>query len=221
MVQKLKHNILRLVAVLPSVALLAIGIVSLFALARDLPAFDRSSRVEGLFGDWRVPVTIGLYDRSEYLFQVGFGYLQGDVTASSVTEERNELASMETALARAASARSALESSAYLAPGNAFTWGFLGWARAMEGDTMGALRALEISWSVAPYNFQLAPARINLLEVLVDIDPGVLSSPEVRSAAARDMSLLQKYDRKYLEVVLEDAPRLRKLVQSSSVDGKP
>lgn len=201
-------------------ALLALGIVSFFALVRDLPVFEKSSRVEGLFGDWRVPVTIGLYDRSEYLFQVGFGYLQGDVVASSVTEARDEIASMETARGRAVAARSALESSAFLAPGNAFTWGFLGWARAMEGDTVGALSALEVSWSVAPYNFQLAPARVNLLEVLVDIDPRVLSWREVRAAAARDLSLLQKYDRRYLEVVLEDAPLLRELVQSNGVDEK-
>ena len=217
MAQRPKHTILRFLAALPSLVLLAIGVVSLIAVARDLPFFDKSSRVEGLFGDWHVPVTTGLYDRSEYLFQVGFGYLQGDVIASSATEARDELASLETALGRAEAARSALESSAQLAPGNAYTWGFLGWARAMEGDADGALRALEVSWSVAPYNFQLSPARVNLLKVLADINPTVLSSPEVRAAAVRDLGLLQRYDRRYLEVVLEDAPRLRELVTPSNL----
>ena len=99
------HRILRVMGVLPLVTLLAVAVTTASALSRDMPAFDERARVEGIFGDWRVPVGAALYDRSDYLFQVGFGYLQGDVVASAATEARDELASIETALSRAARAR--------------------------------------------------------------------------------------------------------------------
>ena len=205
----------RSLALGPPLAILAIGLLSLSDLLRNLPVFDQASRVEGIFGDWRIPRKTGLYDRSEYLFQVGFGYLQGDVVASAVTEDRTELASKETALERAKAARAALEGSARLAPGNAYTWGFLGWAHAMEGNIEGAVTALEVSWTLAPYSAQLAPARINLLEALIKIDEDILSLPEVRAGAAKDLAVLQKYDARYLKIAIEDAPLLQDLVRVS------
>jgi tetratricopeptide (TPR) repeat protein len=182
-----------------------------------LPVFDQSSRVESIFGDWRIPKKTGLYDRSEYLFQVGFGFLQGDVVSSAVTEGRTELASLETALQRAKAARAALEESTRLAPGNAYTWGFLGWAYAMEGNVEGAVSALEVSWSFAPYSAQLAPSRLNLLEALIDINENILSLPNMRDGAVKDLGILQKFDKRYLEISLEDAPLLRGLAASSGV----
>lgn len=217
MVKKSTDMMLRFLVVGPPLAILAIGLFSFSSVVRNLPVFDSSSRVESIFGDWRIPRKAGLYDRSEYLFQVGFGFLQGDVVASAVTEDRTELASIEIALQRAKAARAALDESTRLAPGNAYTWGFLGWAYAMEGNVEGAVSALEVSWSLAPYSAQLAPSRLNLLEALIDIDEEIFSLPNVRAGAINDLGILKKFDKRYLEIALEDTPLLQDFAVTSGV----
>jgi len=177
---------------------------SAFLILFAMPSFDRNARVDGLFGDWRVPIASALYNRSDYLYQVGFGLLQGDLVASSVTEERDELASLETALNRAARGRRALEASAALAPGNAYTWTFIGWAAALEGDLEGALAAMETSWELAPWSFQLAPVRLSLFELLVSLDVPEDPLPSHLEAAGRDLEMLRRYDPRHYERLREE-----------------
>jgi len=194
----------RILAKLPGLFLLAMGGGSAFFILSAMPSFDRNARVDGLFGDWRVPIASALYNRSDYLYQVGFGLLQGDLVASSVTEERDELASLETALNRAARGRRALEASAALAPGNAYTWTFIGWAAALEGDLEGALAAMETSWELAPWSFQLAPVRLSLFELLVSLDVPEDPLPSHLEAAGRDLEMLRRYDPRHYERLREE-----------------
>jgi len=194
----------RILAKLPGLFLLAMGGGSAFLILFAMPSFDRNARVDGLFGDWRVPIASALYNRSDYLYQVGFGLLQGDLVASSVTEERDELASLETALNRAARGRRALEASAALAPGNAYTWTFIGWAAALEGDLEGALAAMETSWELAPWSFQLAPVRLSLFELLVSLDVPEDPLPSHLEAAGRDLEMLRRYDPRHYERLREE-----------------
>jgi len=208
----------RILARLPGLLLLAMGGGSAFLILTAMPSFDRNARVDGLFEDWRVPISSALYNRSDYLFQVGFGLLQGDLVASSVTEERDELASLETALDRAARGRRALEASAALAPGNAYTWTFIGWAAALEGDPEGALAAMETSWELAPWSFQLAPVRLNLFELLVSLDVPEEPLPSHLEAAGRDLETLRRYDLEYYEVLREEGGILAELTASFTTD---
>lgn len=208
----------RILAGLPGLLLLAMGGGSAFLILSAMPSFDRNARVDGLFGDWRVPISSALYNRSDYLFQVGFGLLQGDLVASSVTEERDELASLETALDRAARGRRALEASAALAPGNAYTWTFTGWAAALEGDPEGALAAMETSWKLAPWSFQLAPVRLHLFELLVSLDVPEHPLPSHLEAAGRDMEMLRRYDLEYYVILREEGGILAELTANLTTD---
>lgn len=208
----------RLVRALPGVLLLTMGAGSVYIILSTMPAFNREARVTGLFEDWRVPITSALYNRSDYLFQVGFGLLQGDLVASAVTEGRDELASIETAMERARRGRLALEGSARLAPGNAYTWTFLGWAAAMEGDPNGAVSALETSWKLAPWSLQLAPVRLNLFEYLVEFGPvGAPLGVHIESAR-RDLEILRTHDLRDYEALTSDGGILEEISRPLRMD---
>ncbi len=198
--------------------LLAVGGGSLLLILRALPAFDQDARVSGLFGDWRVPVASALYNRSDYLFQIGFGLLQSDLVSSAATEERDELASIDVALERAGRARRALEASAALAPGNAYTWTFLGWAAAMEGDIEDAESALATSWTLAPWSLQLAPLRLNLFELLVELDAIPAARAGSALGAIRDLEMLRSYDARSYGVLVGGGGILKDLVASATTD---
>ncbi len=44
----------------------------------DTPAFNANARSTGVFGDWRVPIGTAYFNRAEYLFQLGYGFIQSD-----------------------------------------------------------------------------------------------------------------------------------------------
>ncbi|AZQ66769.1 hypothetical protein EF888_06210 [Silicimonas algicola] len=210
--------ILRLAAFLPQLALLSAGVTSAYFVVSSMPAFDSDARVEGLFGDWRVPVVEAVYNRSDYLFQVGFGLLQGDLVASSATEERDELASVDTAIARARRAREALAESAALAPGNAYTWAYLAWADAMQADDAAALSDLNVSWALAPASAQLAPVRLNLYELLLDLGTLPDDRGEVEEKVKRDLAVMRRFEPRHLDVILKDSDGLRSLAAEITTD---
>ena len=62
----------------------------------DSPAFVEAARVDGVYGDWRLKTGPALYDRSEYLFQLGYGYITADGSFTAVTENIGELADVDT-----------------------------------------------------------------------------------------------------------------------------
>ena len=210
--------ILRLLTVIPLLMLLAAGVLSATWVVSAMPAFDRNARVEGLFGDWRVPVVGAVYNRSDYLFQIGFGLLQGDLVASPATEERNELASIDTAIDRARRAHDALSASAELAPGNAYTWAFLSWADVMTGDDAAALANLTVSWDLAPSNVQLAPVRLNLYELLLDLGTLPEDTAAIDEKVKADIVAMKRFDPRHLDVMLKDSDGLRRLADQVTPD---
>ena len=102
-----------------------------------------------------------------------------------------------------------------LAPGNAYTWSFLAWSRALTANVDGALDALVISWELAPRNAQLASSRINLLEVLAEVSQGLFDEDNIRKSALLDISVLHEHDRRYLNIALRDSPALQALARQS------
>lgn len=131
------------------------------------PAFDETARAEGIFGDWRIPFSPALYNRADYLFQLGYGYVNADTLASAATEASDELADVGTSLDRSSDASVYLEESLALAPANAHAWATLAWSHGLQGDLEASRDALQASWLLAPYNLELSLSRLSLIEILV------------------------------------------------------
>lgn len=196
---------------LPALGLAAVSALAITGALSGAPAFDPAAREPGVFGDWRVPVAAALYKRSDYLFLLGTGYVQADLVASAATEDRGELADFATALARARAAEDLLSESVRLAPADAQTWAYLGWARALGGDLEGAAEAIAQSWSLAPYSLQLAPTRLSFYALVSEIDvPAArdLASAEVTEAARRDVRVMARWNPAYLALLMERSPSL-------------
>jgi len=168
---------------------------------RGAPAFDETARRTGAFGDWRVPDSHALYSRPDYLFQLAFGYLQADAIPSAATEGEAEVAPLETALRRAATARDLLEETIALAPASARAWVSLAWARALLGEFEGAREALRVSRTLAPHNLGLAGQRVALGEVLA-VTSGTGLDDDAAEGLARDMNALDRFGAAQLEAIL-------------------
>jgi hypothetical protein len=196
----------RIMQASPSVAVLAIGLVAMRLALGGAPAVDPAARQVGLYVDWRVPDGRALYIAPEYLYQLGYGYLQADVYPSSATEAPGEVADAATAEARAQQAEVLFTESLQLAPGSARTWASLAWARALGGDLAGAEDALLVSWGLAPWSGNLAVERYALADMLQQIDPTRSSaSAEWQDALARDLDMLTRWDSRAL-ITLDSDP---------------
>ena len=185
----------RILQVSLSVAVLAIGLLAMRLALEGAPAVDPAARQVGLYGDWRVPDGRALYMAPEYLYQLGYGYLQADVYPSSATEALGEVADAATAQARAQQAEALFTESLQLAPASARSWASLAWARALGGNMEGAEQALLVSWELAPWSGSLAAERFALAEMLQEIDPaGSGASWEWQAALSRDRDTLSRFD---------------------------
>ena len=185
----------RIMQASPSVAVLAIGLVAMRLALGGAPAVDPAARQVGLYGDWRVPDGRALYIAPEYLYQLGYGYLQADVYPSSETEAPGEVADAATAQARALQAEALFTESLQLAPASARSWASLAWARALGGNLKGAEHALLVSWGLAPWSGSLAAERFALADMLQQIDPtGSGATMEWQAALARDLDTLTRFD---------------------------
>jgi len=205
----------RLVMVVVGLLLATVSVYAIGSALSGAPAFDVTSRQEGLFGDWRVPRTQALYNRADYLNQLAYAYVQADFLASDLTEAPDEIADFDVALARADRAVALLEESVALAPGLAKAWTNLGWAYAMQGDFASAERALETSWSLAPFNFAQAPARLALLEALVfEPDDPFLERPEVIQSILSDLATIQINSGALYDATLSTSPLLEEILEA-------
>jgi len=171
-----------------SLLLLAICLASIGLALRGAPAVDATARTPGVFGDWRVPDGAALYSAPDYLFQLGFGYLQADAVASAETEGPEELASEALMQERVLVSRTLLMDSLRLAPADARTWTSLAWADALLGDVNGARSALAVSWQLAPFSQTLAPQRLALAQAIGPSDP-----PSEAWATDADRMILQRF----------------------------
>jgi len=206
----IRHGLMLLTA-------LGLAAVSALAIAGALagaPAVHPDARETGVFGDWRVPVVAALYNRSDYLFQLGFGYVQADLLASGATENRDEIADFDTALARARRAEELLSESVRLAPANAYGWAYLGWSRALSGNLSGATEAFERSWVLAPHNLRLAPTRLGFYGLLTGLDiPAArqIETGDISAAARRDLLVLSRWRPRYRDALVSGSASLSAL----------
>ena len=205
---------------LPGLALVAVSALAIAGALAGSPAFFPTAREQGVFEDWRVPIPAALYKRSDYLFQIGHGYVHADLLASGATEDRDDLADVATALSRARRAEALLSESVGLAPADANSWASLGWARALGGNLAGATEAMALSWSLAPNSLQLAPTRLSFYALLAEIDAptaGALVTDAITDAARRDHLVLKRYNPAYLALLAARSPGLAVLADETSV----
>jgi tetratricopeptide (TPR) repeat protein len=192
----------RMTQIALSILVLSIALIAMRLALAGAPAVDRSARQDGAFGDWRVPDGRALYLAPNYLYQLGYGYLQADAMASRVTEPPDEVADTATAQRRARRAEALFEESLRLAPASARTWAALAWARALHGDVEGAEAALVVSWAIAPWSGNLAAERFALAEVLQHLDPARRDWPEAwRAGRARDGDTLARFQPRALRTL--------------------
>jgi hypothetical protein len=193
------------------VALLIASAASTFSALANSPAFNKSLRGETVFGGWRIFPNDAMYDPGSYAFQRGYGYLMADASFSADTEERGELASSDTARARARAASAALTEAVQIDPGNAHAWSALAWARTRDLDDAGALAALRAAWRTAPHNAVLAEGRLSLAGLLADPVIGIFEPDGADEAAIRrDAALLARFDERGLRGLAEEAPHLER-----------
>jgi hypothetical protein len=190
-------------------ALLGIGGATFWQLVRGSPAFAPAHRVAGPFGDWRVPLAQAHFDRAEYFRQSGEGYLRADLLLGA--DGGDALADAAQAAARAAQAEELLRRSLQLAPADAFTWASLAWAQAIRERVGDARRAMETSWSLAPYNAPLAMTRLAFAEFLaaavIAPDAGALTTGEMRGIG-RDIATLARFKPGLAETILAASPAI-------------
>ena len=180
----------------------------------DSPAFVAAARVDGVFGDWRLKTGPALYDRSEYLFQLGYGYVTADGAFTAVTENIGEVADVDTGIERGAEAVELISESLKLSPGNAHAWGELALAQLSILEYEDALHSLRTSWEMAPFNAALALRRLQFAEVIAghafdaeEFDFAELAPPEFSEAdlenLKRDLTVAQTHRPRQLDGFLE------------------
>ena len=131
------------------------------------PAFDADSQKTGVLGEWQVGLAPALYNRSDYLFQLGHGFTASDSFVTEVDDDSTVLADIDEMSERANEAKALIAESLALAPGNAHAWATLAWAHGLDGETEEARAALNASWSLAPHNYELALSRLGLTELFL------------------------------------------------------
>ena len=110
----------RLAFALTVLAFLGLALASGAQVVRNAPAYNKALRAESVTGDWRVPVSRALYNNGEYLFQLGYGFLQGDSAALLLGE--GSLPDRDTFLSRVKTSVAYLEKSLTSAPGRVDGW---------------------------------------------------------------------------------------------------
>lgn len=194
----------RLVSVgLPVAALLGLGVAAFAQVALNAPAFSPSLRTDSVLGDWRVAGADALHDKSDYYFQLGFGFLQAD-TATLILGE-DDLPSLEDFDVQMARSQELLTLSLAFSPGRVDTWTSLAWAGVLRDDLDAAERALRVSWDLAPFNVSEASERVALVSALDDFHvPGWRDDATAERALANDWRVLEAYDRQYIQALPEN-----------------
>lgn len=164
------------------------------------PAFNPHLVSDTIIGEGRLFNSQFMYDRGEYEYQRGYGYLAATEKEPGFRNSTEETASPAVLKYRAYKALDALETAIGLDPGNARAWVALAWARAGLEDVPGSVDALRVSWKIAPNNRTLANWRLNLVGVLTAsaTDPVDLTE-EDRAAVTQDTEVLGLFEPRRLE----------------------
>ncbi len=152
-----------------------------------------------------------MYDRAEYLYELGTDYVLADTVASSATEGRDEIASLEVVLERADQAVEYLTESVRLDPADAYNWSALAWAHSLQGDLPAARAAMTNSWERAPYNMALSTTRLQFAELLLESESYFLEAPITPveyMGMERDLCVAFLRNDNALEAILEISPGL-------------
>lgn len=195
------------------IALLIAAAWNFSATLSGVPAFDRTARQDSIQGGWRLPLGSALYDRGEYLFQLGFGFANAD---DSISTDATAIASedfLALALERSERAEELLAEAVTLDPANAHAWAWLAWSQSMLGETESARETMRISWELAPFNRQLAATRLDfglLIEELAIDEPEDIPplSDEEWGALRRDYAVLAQRGGELPKTFLELMPQL-------------
>jgi hypothetical protein len=185
-------------------AALALGGVAAFQVAANAPAFTTALRTQSVLGDWRVPASDALYDRSAYDFHLGYGYLRSDAAFLLLGEEA--LPDPAVLEENAARAEALFTRSIDAAPGRVDAWTSLAWAHLLQGEVEAAEAALRVSWELAPFNMSEASERLSLVDALDATSvPGWRSDVTAEDRIDGDLRVLETYDRTYFRLLMEDA----------------
>jgi hypothetical protein len=157
---------------------------------RGAPAIDRTARLPGAAGDWRVADGPSMYLRPDYLYRLGLGYLEAAGVGSAAPQSETPPADLMRE--RAETARDLLSESLRLAPADARTWTALASANARLDLDEDARAALFSSWDLAPHTLLLAVERVALAEVIPPPPDGTPERERWARAVKQDVEILER-----------------------------
>ncbi len=199
------------------VAVLIGAILNFTMVFETSPAFNSNARDKNVGGNWRVPNAAAHYDKSEYLLELAYSFLNElDLTYDPATGDAMVI-SIEEQEARTQKALDLINRSIRLDPANASGWTYLAQAQARAGDIDDMRDSLKRSWELAPYNVQLAPLRLQLVMQVYHANlhlpeqVATLSDQEI-AAAYRDGTVLNAQSPIRLERLMPDEDPVRSLL---------
>ena len=117
---------------LPVAALLGLAVSSFAQVALNAPAFSPDVREESVLGDWRLAQGETHYVVSDYLYQLGYGFLQADT--ASLLLGNDALPELEVFDRQMQRSIDLLEDSLTYSPGRAGAWTSIAWASLLRDD---------------------------------------------------------------------------------------
>ncbi len=143
--------------------LLGLALINFIILYTSVPVTQSDLRRNNVEGGWRIEIGEAMFDQGTYLFQLGYGMINADVSTTGADEGVDPATLIET---RSASAAEYLAESVRLDPGNTYAWAGLAWAHALDGDMAAGRAAMVTSWEIAPNNLQLASSRADFFSMV-------------------------------------------------------
>ncbi len=198
-----------------AVMLLFGGALAIMAVISDIPAFDPAAREPSVEGGWTVADRTAHYDRGQYLYHLGYAFLNGPEFTFDATSGDLALMDLEDLIARSETAERLLIGSVSLDPANGHIWAALAQAQIGLGKTSETRQSLRRSWELAPHNRQLAAYRLRLLADLVEFAPDLIAPADVESAK-RDAAILDLFEPEELKEVIDYAPFIADLLKNAS-----
>lgn len=187
---------------LPVAALLLVGVLAMGQIARNAPAFTAELRTDSVLGDWRLPGGDILYNRGDFYFELGYGFLRSDLATALVGEE---MSPEEVFDARIRRATDLFERSIEAAPGNVDAWTNLAWSHLIAGDARASEEALRTSWRLAPLDRSEAPERLAIAQVLdEEVGLGWREDEAADAHLQNDVRLLLLFDRRALDPLVPE-----------------
>lgn len=200
-----------------AVVLLIGGALAITVVISDIPAFDPGARQPGVEGSWIVADRTAHYDRGEYLYHLGYAYLNEPEFTFDAASGDMALMELEDLIARNETAEALLRDSTSLDPANGHIWAALAQAQIGLGKIEQTRASLRRSWRLAPHNRQLAAYRLRLLSDVLDFaaEEGAEIAPQDVESAQRDAATLRLFEPEELDEVFEYSPAMADLLKET------